>query len=190
MHVDGRMGMPKAGAEALDPEDLLEAVAAGNRAAFRKLYDDFGPTLYGICVRLMRDRELARDALQEAMLRIWQKARLFDRSKGRAIAWMITLTRRHALDRIAANPPSAASLADNSVMAIVEGMARPSDPTAAADIWRCLPGLEEKFRKSILLTYYYGLSYAEVSERLAAPIGSVKTWIHRGVALLRACLEK
>ncbi len=84
---------------------LLEAVASGDRSAFRALYDKSGPILFAICMRLMRDRELAQDALQEAMTRIWQKAHLFDASKGNAIAWMAVVTRNCALSRIAAAPP-------------------------------------------------------------------------------------
>jgi RNA polymerase sigma-70 factor, ECF subfamily len=67
---------------------LLEAVASGDRKAFRTLYDKSAPVLFAICVRLMRDRDLAQDVLQESMIRIWRKAHLFDASKGNAMAWM------------------------------------------------------------------------------------------------------
>jgi RNA polymerase sigma-70 factor, ECF subfamily len=84
---------------------LLEAVASGDRKAFRTLYDKSAPVLFAICVRLMRDRDLAQDTFQEAMTRIWRKAHLFDASKGNAMAWMAVVTRNCALGRLAAAPP-------------------------------------------------------------------------------------
>jgi RNA polymerase sigma-70 factor (ECF subfamily) len=81
---------------------LLDAVASGDRKAFRALYDKSAPVLFAICVRLMRDRELAEDVLQEALTRIWRTAHLFDATKGNAMAWMAVITRNCALSR---SPP-------------------------------------------------------------------------------------
>src|SRR6202048_4743350 len=103
---------------------LLEAVASGDRKAFRTLYDKSAPVLFAICVRLMRDRDLAQDVFQEAMTRIWRKAHLFDSSKGNAIAWMAVVTRNCTLSRLAAALPPSFSLDEAGVLAAVE--ARPS----------------------------------------------------------------
>src|SRR5215207_678012 len=90
-----------------NPEDdlgqVLRSVAKGDRAAFRLLYEEAGPTLFGICSRILRDRHAAEDAFQEAMLRIWQKSYLYDPAKGGAMNWMVTLVRRVALDRLPAH---------------------------------------------------------------------------------------
>src|ERR1700724_4473098 len=116
---------------------LLAAVASGDRKAFRTLYDKSAPVLFAICVRLMRDRDLAQDMLQEAMTRIWRKAHLFDASKGNAMAWMAVVTRNCALSRIAAAPPPSLSLDEAGVLAAVEPRS-PGDPAIAGDVRECL----------------------------------------------------
>ena len=97
-----------------NPEDdlgqVLRSVAKGDRAAFRLLYEQAGPTLFGICSRILRDRNAAEDAFQEAMLRIWQKSYLYDPAKGGAMNWMVTVVRRVALDRLPARRTGPVSL--------------------------------------------------------------------------------
>jgi RNA polymerase sigma-70 factor (ECF subfamily) len=168
---------------------LLEAVASGDRKAFRTLYDKSAPVLFAICVRLMRDRDLAQDVLQESMIRIWRKAHLFDASKGNAMAWMAVVTRNCALSQIAAAPPPASSLDEAGVPAAVE--ARPSgDPVIAADVRQCLKKLNEKYRKCVTLIYLHGLSYEELATQMGAPLGSVKSWVHRALRELALCMGK
>jgi RNA polymerase sigma-70 factor (ECF subfamily) len=116
---------------------LLEAVASGDRKAFRTLYDKSSPVLFAICVRLMRDRDLAQDVLQEAMTRIWRKAHLFDASKGNAMAWMAVVTRNCALSQMAAAPPPSSSLDEAGVLAAV-GASPSGDPVITADVRQCL----------------------------------------------------
>jgi RNA polymerase sigma-70 factor, ECF subfamily len=168
---------------------LLEAVASGDRKAFRTLYDKSSPVLFAICVRLMRDRDLAQDVLQEALTRIWRKAHLFDASKGNAMAWMAVVTRNCALSRLAAAPPPSFSLDETGVQAALE--ARPSgDPVIAADVRECLKKLNEKYRKCVTLIYLHGLSYQELATQMGAPLGSVKSWVHRAVRELALCMGK
>jgi RNA polymerase sigma-70 factor (ECF subfamily) len=175
----------------LEAEDhlscLLEAVAKGDRVAFRSLYDKAVPVLFGVCMRLMRDRESAQDMLQEAMLRIWQKAHLFDRSKGSAIVWMVVLTRNCALRRLTAKAPVLSSLDEETVFAAVESN-NASDPVLAADLRQCLKKLNEKYRKCVILIYLQGLSYDELACQMGAPLGSVKSWVHRAMRELSVCL--
>jgi RNA polymerase sigma-70 factor (ECF subfamily) len=168
---------------------LLEAVASGDRKAFRTLYDKSAPVLFAICVRLMRDRDLARDVLQESMTRIWRKAHLFDSSKGTAIAWMAVVTRNCALSQIAAAPSPSSSLDEAGVLAAVE--ARPSgDPVIAADVRQCLKKLNEKYRTCVTLIYLHGLSYEKLATQMGAPLGSVKSWVHRALRELALCMGK
>jgi RNA polymerase sigma-70 factor (ECF subfamily) len=172
-----------------DLANLLEAVGSGDRKAFRSLYDRSAPVLFAVCLRLMRDRDAAQDVLQEAMTRIWCKAHLFDASKGNALGWMVVVTRNCALSRIAAAPPPLASLDDAGVLAAIE--ASPSDnPSTAADLGRCLKKLNEKCRKCVTLIYLYGLSYEELATQMGAPLGSVKSWVHRAVRELASCMAK
>jgi RNA polymerase sigma-70 factor, ECF subfamily len=168
---------------------LLVDVASGNQKAFRALYEKSAPVLFGICVRLMRDRDLAQDVFQEAMTRIWRKAHLFDPSKGNALAWMTVVTRNCALSRVAAAPPPSIPLEDAGLMAAIE--TRNTDhPAVAADLRRCLKLLNEKYRRCVTLIYLNGLSYEELAQQLAAPLGSVKSWVHRAVRELGICMGK
>ncbi|MGA7385233.1 MAG: sigma-70 family RNA polymerase sigma factor [Methylocella sp.] len=168
---------------------LLYAVASGDREAFRTLYGKSAPVLFAICVRLMRDRDVAQDVLQEAMTRIWRKAHLFDASKGNAMTWMAVVTRNCALSRIAAAPPPSFSLDEAGVLAAVEPT--PSgDPVIAADVRRCLKKLNEKYRKCVTLIYLHGLSYEELAVQMGAPLGTVKSWVHRAVRELALCMGK
>lgn len=168
---------------------LLEAVAAGDRKSFRDLYDKAVPVLFGICLRLMRDRDMAQDVLQEAMIRIWHKAHLFDASKGNAMAWMAVVTRNCALSRIAATPPPSVSLDEEGVLAAIESRSS-DDPVIAADIRRCLKKLNEKYRTCVTLIYLHGMSYEELATRMGAPLGSVKSWVHRAIGELAQCMGK
>ena len=174
---------------ARDLDNLLEAVASGNQKAFRAVYDRASPLLFAICVRLMRDRDLAQDVLQEAMTRIWRKAHLFDRAKGNALAWMTVVTRNCALSRIAAAPPPSTSLDDTGVLAAVEARAF-DDPLTGAEMRRCLNKLNDKYRKCVTLIYLNGLSYEELAAEMGAPLGSVKSWVRRAVRELGICMGK
>ncbi len=168
---------------------LLEAAASGDREAFRTLYDESAPVLFAICVRLMRDRGLAQDVFQEAMTRIWRKAHLFDASKGNAMGWMAVVTRNCALSQLAAPPPPSSSLEVAGVLAAVEAT-QSGDPVIAADVRKCLKQLNEKYRKCVTLIYLHGLSYEELATQMDAPLGTVKSWVHRAVRELALCMGK
>jgi RNA polymerase sigma-70 factor, ECF subfamily len=183
--------MPRDQLDLVEPADdlslLLGEVASGNQKAFRALYDKSAPTLFGICMRLMRDRNLAQEVFQEAMTLIWRKAHLFDPTKANALAWMAVVTRNCALSNVAAAPPPAAALDEAGALAVFE-TGSSGDPVVAADVRRCLKMLSEKYRKCVTLVYLNGLSYEELAEVLGAPIGSVKSWVHRAVRELGICM--
>ena len=179
-----------------NPEDdlgeLLRSVAKGDRAAFRRLYEQAGPILFGICSRILRDRSAAEDAFQEAMLRIWQKSYLYDPAKGSAMGWMVIVVRRVVLDRLPARRAGPVSLTDETVAVAIEALSEraPRDPALAPDLRKCLGLLEQNYRQSVLLAYYHGLSYEELAEHSAVPVGTIKTWIHRAVEKLQLCLSQ
>ncbi|KRR26128.1 hypothetical protein CQ14_26945 [Bradyrhizobium lablabi] len=175
-----------------DLGQVLRSVAKGDRAAFRRLYEQVGPTLFGICSRILRDRNAAEDAFQEAMLRIWQKSYLYDPAKGGAMSWMVTVVRRVALDRLPAQRTGPVLLTDESVAAVLEALSNQAshDPALAPDLRKCLGLLEQNHRQAVLLAYYYGLSYEELAAHSAVPVGTIRTWIHRAVEKLQLCLSQ
>lgn len=178
----------------ISEEDLgqvLKSVAQGDRGAFRRLYAAAGPALFGICSRILRDRDAAEDAFQEAMLRIWQKSYLYDPARGRAMGWMTTVARNVVLDRLPPRRVGLASLADENVAALVEKLSGPGpEPGLAPDLRKCLGLLDQEYRKCVILAYLYGLTYEELAEHSAVPLGTIKTWIHRAVEKLQRCLNQ
>lgn len=170
-------------------EDLLIAVASGDRAAFRNLYDAAAPLLFSICLRMLRDRDAARDALQEVFFRIWQKAYLYDQAKGSALAWMTTITRRSVLDRLAATRRPMLSLDEIDEALVSQApSALGRGSVEAVNLRRCLEQLNKKFSRAILMAYFYGLTHEELSTTLGVPLGTAKSWVNRGVAQLQRCM--
>ena len=165
----------------------LERVAAGDRVAFRSLYLAAGPKLFSICKRLMRDPAAAEDALQDAMVRIWEKSPLFDRARGDAMGWMVALTRNVVLNRLAKKPAPALSSSNDEVAAVLARLSAGGDPALGPGLRRFLGRLSEEQRRCIVMAYLYGLGYEELSALSAVPVETVKSWIHRAIVQLQAC---
>ncbi len=170
-------------------EDLLVAVANGDRAAFRELYDEAAPLLFSLSLRMLRDRDAAKEALQDIFFRIWQKAYLFDPAKGTALAWMTTLARRFLLDRIAATKRNLVSLDDLEEELVSTATSTLSGSFESVSLKRCLERLDAKYKRAILMAYFYGLTHEELSETLRVPLGTAKSWVTRGIAQLQSCMD-
>lgn len=172
-------------------EGLLRAIASGDRAAFRRLYDATQAKLYGVVLRILRDRAQADDALQEIYVRIWDKAADFDPNKASALTWMATIARNRAIDLLR----SLRSAAGTNAQEIEDLPAETSEPLEARHrseelqrLLACLAGLDEERRQMILLAYYRGATREDLSRRFERPVPTVKTLLHRGLAQLRECL--
>lgn len=143
------------------------------------------PLLFGIALRLLRDRSLAEDTLQEAFLQIWRNADRFDPRRGSARAWMIGVLRYRALDRLDLEGRHAGH---GEIPDIAEEL-----PVSVEDrgaLSECLRKLPEASRQCLLLAFVEGLSHPEISTAVAKPLGTVKSWIARGLAALKLCLER
>lgn len=175
-----------------DLVDLLRRVAERDAAAFADLYRQTQSKLYGVVARILTRGDQSGEALQEAYVRIWEKAADFDPAKGSPIAWMATIARNRALDEIRRIRPT--SLED--MPEGFEPAAEDVDPLAARDrserlsaLLECLRGLGEERREAVLLAYYRGFSREALARRFDKPVPTVKTWLRRGLAQLRDCLE-
>src|SRR5271165_3098119 len=185
---------PGGGAETGDGEDLavlLRRVAARDEAAFAALYRRTSAKLYGIVARIVTRGDSGAEALQEAYVRIWEKAGDFDPAKGSPMAWMATIARNRALDEVRRVRP--ASLED--MPAGFEPAADAVDPMASRErseslsaLIACLSKLDEEKRSIVLLAYYRGASREALAERFGRPVPTIKTWLHRSLAQLRDCL--
>jgi RNA polymerase sigma-70 factor (ECF subfamily) len=172
---------------------LLAACARQDRQAFQRLYEMTSSQLLACLVRILRNRALAEDALQDVYVQVWRQAIKFERGRGSSWAWLIAIARYRAIDlqrrerRLAAD-----SSEDIAEMAADE---EPHDSLmalghhAAAALDGCLAALQPRQRDCILLAYQNGMTHAEVADRIGEPLGSVKSWIRRGLAALRRCLE-
>ncbi|MFN4117166.1 MAG: RNA polymerase sigma factor [Inhella sp.] len=182
----------------------LDAVADGDASALKRLYDASAARLYGVALQVLRDADLAQDALQEAYLQIWRHAADYRASLSPPMAWLGLIVRSRALDllrrRKAARADSAVPMhgdADGGGGGLFDQLA---DPDAGPDqrlhqsqqaqsLHHCLAKLERKQREVVALAYFRELSHSELAEQLALPLGTVKSWARRGLEQLRSCLS-
>lgn len=172
--------------------DALAQTAARNREGLRKVYDLTSAKLFGICLRISVDREAAEDILQDVYIKIWNRAELFDATRASPVTWLCAIARNTALDWRRANPIKVVE-ADPEVLEAVADERPGADffieqDQTSAHIFHCLDQLEEKQKAAIRSAFFEGLTYAEVAERLAVPLGTVKSWIRRGMQQLKGCL--
>jgi RNA polymerase sigma factor (sigma-70 family) len=172
---------------------LLNAVARRDRAAFKDLYERIAPKLFAILLRILRNKATAEEVLQEVFLRIWQNAESFSAEAGPAMGWLISIARNRAIDVLRSKNP-AEPVADMDGAELFERIAEPTDREAhmmnIAALRHCLGTIEEPVRSSILLAYYEGYSREELAQRFERPVNTIKTWLHRGLAALKSCLER
>lgn len=183
---------PNLTGQSLELVKLLDAVARGDRRALSEVYARTSAKLYGICLRLLGSEADAQDALQEAYVTVWQKAARFDASKASPITWLSVLARNKAIDRLRQRPiggeglDEAAAIPDAglSALELVE-QAQETDRLS-----RCLDELEERSRAMIRAAFLEGATYSQLAERESVPLGTMKSWIRRGLLRLRGCLER
>jgi RNA polymerase sigma-70 factor (ECF subfamily) len=173
-------------------EDLLGSVARGDQAAFSEVYTRVSGPVFGLIQRVLRDPAQSEEVAQEVLLSIWKSAARFDENKGSAMAWIMTMTHRRAVDRVR----SEQSATDRERRLGVRDIEPAYDEVAEAveirlereAVRRCLESLTELQRESVDLAYYGGYSYREVGELLDVPLGTVKTRMRDGLIRLRDCL--
>ncbi|MBS0579110.1 MAG: sigma-70 family RNA polymerase sigma factor [Proteobacteria bacterium] len=174
-------------------EALLGQVALGNRAAFETLYRTCADKLFGICLRVLRQRAEAEEALQEVFTNVWHKASQFDPERASAMSWLSIMARNKAIDRLRSLPARSMHTSLEEAAGIADPNASPAPSAEAASeqarLARCLEELEPRRRTLIREAFFGGFTYEELATRLAAPLGSVKSWVRRGLIQLRACLE-
>jgi RNA polymerase sigma-70 factor, ECF subfamily len=183
----------------LEPVDdsvdaLLVRTGQGDREAFEILYDRFVPRVFGLVRKVVRDPTLSRDTTQDVLTELWRTAPRFDPERGNAVAWILTLAHRRAVDTVR-REQSARDRAD--VVGRREDAQRPFDDVSEAvtmsdehaQVRRALDVLTDLQRQAIKLAYFDGMTYREVSERLDVPLGTIKTRMRDGMIRLRDALE-
>jgi RNA polymerase sigma-70 factor, ECF subfamily len=173
--------------------ELLVDVARGNRAAFEALYRATSSKLFGICLRVLPDRGDAEEVLQDVFTGIWNKAAQFDPERASAIAWLSMVARNKAIDRLRSLPARGTLASIEFAEEIPDSGPSPLRTTESADdrsrLEACMAQLEPKRQALIRAAFFDGSTYEELAQRSASPLGSVKSWIRRGLLQLRGCLE-
>ena len=180
-------------AEETDLADLLSAIANGDRKAFRELYERTSAKLFGVILRILKNRAKSEDALQDVYLKIWQKASTYDRAYGRPISWMATIARNRAIDLVRATKPEVTVDEPGDEEAVFRLSGQDMEQVDLADLETlrfCLGEMEEDDRNYVLLAYYEGYSREELAKRFESPVGTIKTRLRRGLIALRRCLER
>ena len=184
------------GTSSIEREQLVAAlrgVAAGSQPALAEVYQKTSAKLFGICIRILGERSEAEDALQDIYINVWRKAGSFDPAKASPITWLATLARNRSIDRKrsqgsrpAAPVEEAAEIPDTAPSAL--------DQLETAEeggrIASCLGELEDRQNRAIRAAFYEGLSYPDLAQSWSVPLGTVKSWIRRGLLRLKDCLER
>jgi RNA polymerase sigma-70 factor (ECF subfamily) len=184
------MASPEASAQL---EQLVARCAAGDAAALEQLYQNTSAQLFGVVKRILLRADLAEEALQDVYVSIWRNAKDYRASKGAVFTWMTSIARYRAID-IKRNRKHEVSFADPT-----DYVAEDVDLTAdlastaglATDVARlrvCLEQLGLMQRNAVCLAYMNGLSHDEVATALRSPLGTVKSWVRRGLESLKGCL--
>jgi RNA polymerase sigma-70 factor (ECF subfamily) len=172
---------------------LLAACARQDRQAFQSLYERTAPRLLACLMRILRNRAQAEDALQDVFVQIWNRARQFEAGRGSSWAWLIAIARYRAIDLRRRESRHAAD--DSARLDEVADESEPQDAVMALGeratraLANCLDALQPRQRECIVLAYQGGLTHAEVASEVGEPLGSVKSWIRRGLAALKRCLD-
>ena len=172
--------------------DLIAHMQRGNETALRQLYSLTAPKLLAVALRIVKRRSLAEDVVQESFVRIWRSCHDYAASKGSVWAWMITIVRNGAIDclrrdrEVLMDPEEniweRADPADGPLQALLRH-------EQASAIKKCLDQLPKDQRQVILIAYYEGHTHEVIAQQLGTPLGTVKTWIRRGLVRVKECLQ-
>jgi len=172
---------------------LLAATARGDRQAFAELYRLTHRRFYAIALALTRQPEVAEDILQESYLAIWRTASQYQAGRAPVLVWLMAIVRHRAIEflrqrRRRALETSAEPLADEALQT-PDPQALESIDLIAHAIQECLRRLPPEQAHMIELAFFHGFSHEELAARLQTPLGTVKSWVRRGLLQLKGCLE-
>jgi RNA polymerase sigma-70 factor (ECF subfamily) len=182
---------------------LLARAGLGDRAAFARFYELSSAQLFGVLLRIQRDRALAEDLLQEVYVAVWKAAASFDAARSQPLTWLTSIARNRAIDslrRQQAQPQTESLSRDDDderpdpSAALADGAPGPLDllgrASDARELAHCMEHLSAAQRQSVALAFFDGLSHAEVAAQLREPLGTVKSWVRRALMTLKSCLDR
>lgn len=173
--------------------DCLAKTALGNRAAFKLLYEAASAKLFGVVLRIVINRDIAEEILQECFVTVWHRAGDYRQGLSQPMTWLSTIARNRALDHVRRIKLDDRELTD--VLIDTTEDTHTLTPEALAvqtaesiQVHRCLEALDGKQRQAVSLAFFHGLSHSEVSDQLESPVGTIKSHIRRGLLKMKTCL--
>jgi RNA polymerase sigma-70 factor, ECF subfamily len=170
---------------------LISRIALGDRAAFQALYGATSAKLFGVCLRVLKNRADAEDVLQEVYVKIWHNAQKYQVSGYSPITWLVAIARNQSIDKLRQRRPDTAELTEAEEIA--DTGATPEQLVAqggdARRLQHCLDKLTPGRAEAVKAAYMEGYSYQELAERLGQPINTVRTWLRRSLINLKECLS-
>ena len=176
---------------------LLARVALADQRAFEDLYRQTAPHLYAVVLRIVRDRSIAEETLQEAYINVWHYAGSYDAAKSQPVTWLTSIVRNRALDLLRRREIDTITLesddSDAPAMDFSSGGPTPVEmllsSADAQSVRDCVDTLDGGTKQAIALAFFHGLSHGELAAHLREPLGTVKSWVRRGLEKLRRCLD-
>ena len=189
----GNNNRARGGPSDTELETLIAACARRDAQALRQLYDLTSSQLLACMIRILKRRALAEEALQDVFVSVWQRAAQYESKRGRPWTWLVSIARHRAIDVVRSER---AELFREAVIEELPQLVSLDEPTAAgsertaAAVTRCLARLTTEQRRGIELAFIDGYSHAEIARVTGQPLGTIKSWIRRGLLSLRDCLQR
>jgi RNA polymerase sigma-70 factor (ECF subfamily) len=172
---------------------LLAASGLGDKSAFAQLYTLTRSKLFAVSLRIVRERQLAEEVLQDSFVNIWNHAGNYATAKSAPLTWMTAIVRNRSLDIVRRGGWEVSDEDDMLANTVEDEGLQPQDALAQRrdqhNIQRCMDELDAEQRQSIALAFFHGLSHSELADHMRKPLGTVKTHIRRGLMRLKDCLE-
>jgi RNA polymerase sigma-70 factor (ECF subfamily) len=171
-------------------DHLLARSAQRDQRAFAELYELTSSRLFAVCLRILRRRDWAEEVLQETYVKVWHRADSYHAGRGSVLTWLTSVARYAAIDTLRSRRNDPEPLDD----ATADSLAAPADSNpeflaSGPNLDNCMNELGQDQRQSIMLAFHLGLTHEEVGARLERPLGTVKSWIRRGLESLKRCLQ-
>ncbi|EGF89254.1 RNA polymerase sigma factor, sigma-70 family protein [Asticcacaulis biprosthecium C19] len=170
---------------------LVENVAKGDKPALKTLYNLMSGRLFSVLLRMVRQRDVAEDLLQDVFVTVWRKAHQFDVRRGNAEVWLFSITRRKAIDRLRISYRETVGTFED-----VASVERETDIYVGIgntenyiSVRKCLKELRPDVHRALQLCYVFGLTHEELAEEMKVPVGTAKSWVRRGLAQLKESLS-
>ncbi|NVK33408.1 MAG: sigma-70 family RNA polymerase sigma factor [Rhodobacteraceae bacterium] len=175
-----------------DIEKLISRCALNDRAAFTDLYKATSSKLFGVVLRILKNKAEAEEALQEIYIKIWNNASMFASNAYSPMSWLIVIARNHAIDIVRVRKPDTVDIEET--FDIADDKKTPEDEAINSSeggrIDNCLSELDVNRAQAVRQAYVEGYSYDELAAAFEVPVNTMRTWLRRSLASLKKCLER